>query len=388
MLKLSQQIIIRVEKLTQGSGGIGYYNSHTIFVLYTIPGDLVKIEITELKKKYARARLIQIIEPSKQRVPAPCSAFGKCGGCQWQMLNYQDQLEYKQGFLDGQVQFITKKITHLKKRPELLPIVPSPNEYRYRRRLRLKVKEQKIGYFSQASHSMIPIDDCLLGAKELIPALKSHLLLNQQVGLKTYEVDQDPKSFKIMVRDLDQEKPGFSQVNEGLNQLLIKSVAHWITQLNFQHPIKMIELFSGQGNLTFDLIAHLPSGSQITGVELNKDAYNSARERQVLLGIPESQLTLVHADANAFLKKGNNLDATLILVDPPRAGLSANIIQAILKNKHLKHCLYISCDLSTWTRDALMLLGSSDWELCKVQAFDMFPQTDHFEILSLFSRQI
>jgi 23S rRNA (uracil1939-C5)-methyltransferase len=388
MLKLNQELIVRVEKIAQGAGGIGYYNSKTIFIPYTIPGDLVKVKIIELKKKYARARLIQIIESSKQRIQAPCSVFSQCGGCQWQMLNYQDQLSYKQSFLERQIQFIARKLNDTKKMPEVFPIVPSPNEYRYRRRLRFKVKDLQIGYFSEASHSLIPIDDCLLGPKELVLTLKGYIKSKKQDGLKTYEVDQDPKTLKIAVRDLTHENPPFTQVNPAINELLISTVTDWIKQLKLEKPIKMIELFSGQGNLTFDLIAHLPKGSQIIGVELNKKAYEKALARQVALGIPESQLVFVHGDANTYLHNSNTIDTNLLLVDPPRSGLDSDMIKAILKNKSMQHFIYISCDLSTWTRDVLFMLESSSWELTKVQAFDMFPQTDHFEILSLFSGQI
>jgi 23S rRNA (uracil1939-C5)-methyltransferase len=262
MLKINQVLNLTIEKLSQGSGGIGYFDSKAIFVPYTVPGDQVRVRVVEIKKKYGRGQLLEVIKPSSKRVFPPCLVFGKCGGCQWQMLSYQDQLNFKQEFLQRQVQYLSHKQNES---VSLMPIVPSPQPLRYRRRLRLKVKGEKVGYFADSSHQFVEIEDCLLGQKGLVSYLREHLKSKRTSKIKTYEVDKDPISLNYSIRDLNLGIPSFTQVNPEVNRLLVET-----------------------------------SGS--------------------------------------------------------------------------------------WVRDGKLLVESSKWKLKKVQAFDMFPQTDHFEILSLFSK--
>jgi 23S rRNA (uracil1939-C5)-methyltransferase len=385
MLKINQILNLTIEKLSQGSGGIGYSESKAIFVPYTIPGDQVKVRIVEVKKKYGRGQLLEVVTPSSKRVSPPCSVFGKCGGCQWQMLSYQDQLCFKQEFLQRQVQYLSQKQNES---VALMPIVESPQPLRYRRRLRLKTSGQEVGYFADSSHKFIAIEDCLVGEEGLVSYLREHIASKETSKLKTIEVDKNPVSLKYSVRDLDVSDPGFTQVNPAVNQLLVKAVGSWVQDLNLPDSANVLELFCGQGNLTFDLIHHLPSNSQIMAVEINEEAIIEAKARLEKLPSLKEKIVFVQCDAKEFLLNNQFNSYSIILIDPPRVGLSSEMMDQILKISQAKYLLYISCNLATWGRDAKLLVESSKWKLNKAQAFDMFPQTDHFEILSLFSMNV
>src|SRR5690606_11017012 len=94
-LKKGDLVTLEISTLAQGGSGVGRSNGLVIFVPYTCPGDLVEVEITALKKKFAEATLRKILRASTHRVQAPCVYFGECGGCTWQHVSYQEQLNQK-----------------------------------------------------------------------------------------------------------------------------------------------------------------------------------------------------------------------------------------------------------------------------------------------------
>lgn len=427
MLKINQILSLKIEKLAQGAGGLGYFESKVIFVPYTVPGDFVKIKVTEVKKRFARAQLLEIVTPSLKRIEPPCPVFGTCGGCQWQMLDYSEQMKQKQEFLEHQVKFVikrsartstgaganTNKVTDTHESSQLvstsdlavqvLPLVASPSPYRYRRRLRLKVHGLHIGYFAQNSHDLVKIEDCLIGQESLVFRLKSWIkaqkLDKETQGMQnttpkknlnkdkieTYEVDQDPESKEITITNLNSGATSFTQVNPEVNYLLIKSLCDWVLELKMNAAVHLTELYSGQGNLTFALHEVLPKGSTIKGVEMVKAAVQHANDKKLSLGILDSSIEFINCEVTQYLAS-SVFKGPLVLVDPPRSGLDPEVLKAIRDHSEMRHLIYISCDLATWSRDAILLLESPGWALTQVQAFDMFPQTDHFEVLSLFSK--
>jgi 23S rRNA (uracil1939-C5)-methyltransferase len=90
---------VRIEKLVYGGDGLAHHDGHTVFVPLVLPGELVQIESAERKKKFIRGRLDRVVEPSADRVPAPCPYYGRCGGCQYQHMPYETQLRYKADIL-------------------------------------------------------------------------------------------------------------------------------------------------------------------------------------------------------------------------------------------------------------------------------------------------
>ncbi|HEX3372370.1 MAG TPA: TRAM domain-containing protein [Candidatus Acidoferrales bacterium] len=86
---------VRIEKLVYGGDGLAHQDGHTIFVPLVLPGELVQIDASAKKKKFIKGRLEKIVEPSAERIPAPCPHYGRCGGCQYQHIPYEAQLRYK-----------------------------------------------------------------------------------------------------------------------------------------------------------------------------------------------------------------------------------------------------------------------------------------------------
>ena len=86
---------VRIEKLVYGGDGLAHHDGQTVFVPLVLPGELVEIESATQKKKFIRGRLARVVEPSAERVAAPCPHFGGCGGCQYQHMPYEAQMRYK-----------------------------------------------------------------------------------------------------------------------------------------------------------------------------------------------------------------------------------------------------------------------------------------------------
>jgi 23S rRNA (uracil1939-C5)-methyltransferase len=121
--------------MSLGGSGIARHEGLVIFVPFSAPGDLLKVQILNQKKNYAEAQILQIITPSQQRVQAPCEYYEKCGGCNWQHLSYDTQIYEKQNIVEEQLfKFLGRKLLVSK-------IVPSPKQWNYRNRINLKQKD-------------------------------------------------------------------------------------------------------------------------------------------------------------------------------------------------------------------------------------------------------
>ncbi len=158
---------LRIESLAHGGDGVGTLPAgKKVFVPATAPGDLVEAEALEDRGSLVKARLVRLIEPSAQRVEAPCPHAASCGGCQLQHLAYEAQAAAKeQAFYES-----LARIGGLRREAiaEARPIVASPDEFRYRIRCRLHVRDGKLGYLRRGSHDLEPIASCHL----LAPALE------------------------------------------------------------------------------------------------------------------------------------------------------------------------------------------------------------------------
>src|SRR5215470_6918629 len=121
---------LRIDSLAYGPYGVARHDGRVVMVPLTVPGDEIDATVVEDKGNYAVGALASIVAPSPERQEPPCPYVGSCGGCPWQMVRYEAQLEAKQKSVADALRRIGKIENY-----ELLPIVPSPDEYRYRRRI-------------------------------------------------------------------------------------------------------------------------------------------------------------------------------------------------------------------------------------------------------------
>ena len=411
-----------------------------VFVEGVLPGEDVRVQIGKARKGYAEGRLLEIVKPSPDRTTPPCPVYGTCGGCQLQHASATAQLELKRAIL-------AETLTRLGKLTDVTvpAVMASPEAYGYRSRARLAVAvapggAASLAYFEEGSHRPVPIAHCPLLAPRLneVVAHLNHVLagskamasLLQEVRLSlsvtTGEIvlqymaegcapKQAEAWFKrvrtgfagvkgqVMVagRGAQHRRWGggdtaliedigglrlrcsdrsFVQANWQLNAILGETVTAWALAGKGDAPLRVLELYAGIGNFGL-LVAR--EGALVTFVEGNPSALADARYNARMNHIGRCRFR--SESAEAFLAGGTPGEYDLVLMDPPRTGLSKEALAGLV---HLKaaRILYLSCDPPTLARD-LRAMQEAGYRVARLQGYDMFPQTMHIETLVELARE-
>ncbi len=167
--QINDRIEVTIEKIVPGGFGLGFAPKLTVFVQLTAPGDRLLVSITRLKKHIAFAEIVEILESSPLRIKPPCLYFGQCGGCDFQQMNYQAQL-------DAKVAIIKDNLKRIAKIDEqgTIEIEGSPNVLNYRSRAQWHADpdSRNFGYFRRSSHEVIGVESCPILTPELDVVLK------------------------------------------------------------------------------------------------------------------------------------------------------------------------------------------------------------------------
>ncbi|MBD0373625.1 MAG: class I SAM-dependent RNA methyltransferase, partial [Pyrinomonadaceae bacterium] len=315
----------------------------------------------------------------------PCPYFGRCGGCDFQQLDYRAQLEAKVEMIRD----CLRRIARLEP-PAEIPIKPSPLEWRYRGRAQWQHDDvrKRIGYFERGSHRICDIAECPV----LMPELQS-TLSGLRERMRNDSLPPTAEDFQAVAGDegvslapsLDDEAPleasrvilesryrfsaeGFFQINQSL---LPELVAYAIDDARGDTAV---DLYCGVGLFTLPLARRF---RQVTGIEGNPSAVAYARRN-----LSEARLenALIECSPVGHWLNENapaHAPVDLVLLDPPRTGLEEGATEGILALRP-QHITYVSCDPATLARDLRELI-SGGYTLGPIAAFDMFPQTHHVE---------
>jgi 23S rRNA (uracil1939-C5)-methyltransferase len=421
-----------ITALVHGGRGLGRHEGKAVFVPLTMPGDRVVCRVVKVKRRYLEAELDAIVAASPQRREPPCPFFGSCGGCQWQHIPYQQQVDWKEKiFADLLVRSKVMVSERLK------PIVAAPDEWRYRNRVQLKccygAEGLLIGFYRHASHVVVDIDKCLLlsppiqitlehlrrdlpdapcieavsqidiacsddgevriilhvhpqGRSRLIPWLRDFADRHQinacvQSGSKqSLEVVHGDSDLTIRVDQpeiaLRYGPGGFVQINPAQNRSMVASM---LQLLALDGSENVLDLFCGMGNFSLPLARRV---KRVVGVEDYAPSITSARINAAANHIRNVEFHA--ADAAMIMARyraGDDLD--LVILDPPRTG-HYQAISELLQIRP-QRILYVSCDPATLVRD-LTPLVQNGYEVISSQAFDLFPQTWHIESMTLLRK--
>jgi len=364
---------LKLESMAFGGEAVANYEGKKVFVAWGVAGDVVKAEILEEKKDFARARILEIIEKSPERTQASCRYFFKCGGCQWQHIRYESQIAFKQEMLKTALQRIGKIA-----QPALLDPIASTEPFHYRGKIRLQLSRQgKLGFYRPHSKEVVEIDTCAIAREELnakIPealALGRQLLAQDRAKLHEIEIHLDEQGRARLNAD-QEEGSVFSQANQAQNEVLKNRV---LEALELSGSEGVLELFAGEGNFTFPLAG---KSSRVLAVESNSQAVLRGEAKAAKLHA--RNVEWLESTAHRYLARAKSSESfDRILLDPPRMGLMEGAADlAAMKAPIL---VYVSCDPSTLARDLkeLLRLGyRHDFS----QLVDMFPQTYHVESIT------
>lgn len=355
-----EQHQVVVESLANSGDGVGRIQNKVVFIPFSCPGDKLLVEITLSKKTFLKAKIIKILEPAAQRINPPCPVFGSCGGCDWQHLPYQEQLQWKQKNLTD----VLSRIGQIDDLSVVDDIIPSPTEFHYRNRIQLNQNNDSYYFYAKESHTPVPIKQCLIASETINTFLKEQKPKKTKGKVEFAETPEGVKTYKVSKEG--HSELGFRQINSAQNQKLIDQTVQVISQYSLK---KIYDLYCGQGNWAIAISQTLP-GIQCTGVDIDPTNICKAKHFE-----SDNLKFILGAAEKVFSNPKQSAD--IVIIDPPRAGCDAKLLETINKS-NIPYLIYISCHPATLARD-LKLLLAHQWELERITPVDMFPQTSHLE---------
>jgi len=406
---------IEISAMTFGPFGVGRQDGKAVMVPGALVGDRLDVEIVSERRDYAVAKIREIVSASAERRVAPCPYLPRCGGCDWQHIDYRAQVRFK-----GEV--IARELSHALG-VEIDPVglvEPAPAEFGYRSRIRLRVGAKGVlGFYEAGSNTIVEIDSCMVaeagirtplhlarslgkrveeievvrdGAREVQVAHLKKPASEEEIRRARHVLEADNEIAGIVLRagthretvgdpaisielepglSIEVDADLFSQVNRAQNEKLIASVMEMAA---IHESSALLDLFCGAGNFSLPASRR---GARVTGVDDDAGAIAAASRNAARLKFRDAQFIAMKASATADFLHRARYRPELIILDPPRTG-ALDLMEPIIKLRS-PSVIYVSCDVTTLARD-LRLLAGAGYKINRVRGFDFFPNTHHVEI--------
>jgi len=375
---------LTIERWAWAGQGLGHHEGKAVFIGGTLPGERVIAEPVKSRKNYMEARLVQVIETAPQRIEPTCPHYPSCGGCGLLHLGYEDQLLLKKSQLQEQLERQQIEIN--------AQLVASPKLWNYRYKGSLKTTGSQIGLNRYRSPQVLPIPECQVfsqGIKEAIAAIAG----NQTGDLMALESQESGKVALVWNRkgkqqpqaghgqqvvenygfgDLRLDAGLFAQSNPQVVSLILSAIQNAAASYE-----NICEHYAGSGTISH-VIA--PTAKNFWGYEASVKAAKRGNQNLVELGILSGEIKAQKAEQASIPET-----AELLVVDPPRSGMAAELIGAVSRSK-VSRIIYLSCDVQTQARDLNKLQQDGGFVVEQVTSFDMYVHTGHQETLAILSR--
>lgn len=369
-IQLGDHISLTIHDLAFGGEGVGRLDELVVFVPFVVIGETVEAEVTELKKNFARARLLRVVTPSPDRVEPQCRYYGACGGCQYQHVSYEAQLRVKQ----KQIADLFERVGKIN-RAVVAPVIPCPQPYGYRNRIMIRsqwngpAKKLLIGFIRHDSSFVEDLTECAIAEPTL----------NEQIT--QVRANPPPKGgIKVVLRvqpeNWEVPKDSFFQNNFFLLPKLVDTVRGFLLASGARH---LIDLYCGVGFFGIEMAGTVAS---FAGVEFDRKAIEAARLNAANRQITNGEFIAAQVeDALPELLSKFSADSTAVILDPPRKGCWPATLE-LLRTTRPAQIIYVSCHPATMARDLNILCADGVYQLAGVQPLDMFPQTQHVECVA------
>ena len=415
-MKDSKSFDVTLTTHTYGGEALGRLpDGRAVFVPFGLPGERIRVRLTEERKNFARGEIVEILEPAPERIDAKCRHFGVCGGCHYQNLHYERQLATKTEILTD----LLKRIGKIEN-PPVQPMIPSPDSWNYRNHVQFHLTEDgKLGYVSplpagegDPKGRVMGITECHL-PEPSIDAFWRQLDFEPGTTIQRVSLRLGNDDDLMLVLESDSPEPPELEIEAGIsvahvydgNAVVLAGNDHILVRvLDRDFQVSAASFFQVNTIMAGKMIEHLLACLRVSLSETLLDVYCGvglfsaflAPKCKAVIGIESSGSACgdfaVNLDEfdNVGLYEGfaeeviPHLEAgpDIVTVDPPRAGLEKRVVDGILK-LHPRLIAYVSCDPSTLARDARRLIHGG-YRLKDVTPFDLFPQTYHIESVSIF----
>ena len=407
-------MITKIKDYGYDGEGVGKVDGKVCFIPFTIKGETVEFDIVKENSTFIKGKLAKVVNSSALRNTPQCEYFGRCGGCAYQHLSYEDELDIKKILLLRQL----KKVNFNGQ----VEVIASPHRYKYRNKIRLFVCDEGVGFKERDSGNICPISHCEIacdlnnnaivylneyiknnklqniidsiviksvGDNALINFVVNkenvcnyqglYLVLGENFGI--FETCRGKTYHKLGIKELPTSDFGlnleynvssFHQVNRYIEKLLYQKVIDSVSEKC------VVNCYSGAGLLSI-LLAK--TGKDVTAIELGVSEHNEAEKLKNKNDI--INLNNICGDCQAVLPQLDCRDKSII-VDPPRSGMSKAVSNCLNKCK-AKQIIYISCNSASLVRDINLL---TNYSLERVCLFDMFARTGEYECLCILSHKL
>jgi len=440
---------LRIEKMVQGGEGMARLEDGRVcFVAGALPGELCKVGLTFQKKDFTKGRVVEVIEPSPDRVKPLCPLYGKCGGCSLQHLASEKQAEY----LEKVERENFRRLAHAELPEDF--VIHTGNAWGYRNRARVVFRGNvggdayanregsancaRFGFRGEESNNIIPFENCpvltdalneflrgpaatlisdgLVGGSKNAGGRGDSRRLPRELDVNIFDNGKGDVSFyypgmhksdfdahaisvvEIGGRKIEADASVFFQSNLGLLSELVESVRKAVDEglaSGKSSDAWLIDLFSGVG---FFACILQDKFRKITTVEREEGCLKHAKVNlSVPAAFPEDsaasrdcvasrtpEIENVSAPAEDWLVE-NVVDVpATLIVDPPRTGLPKEALTAIVKSS-VNRLIYVSCDPVTLARD-FAKFSEAGFALSHAEGFAFYPQTPHLEMMFVLDR--
>jgi 23S rRNA (uracil1939-C5)-methyltransferase len=396
-LKIGDRVRTHIGDVAFGGDGVGRSGELVVFVPFTVDGDETEVEITEIRKRYARGRLVGVAAPSPHRVEAPCPYYTRCGGCRMQHIAYGRQLELKR----RQIAEAMGRIAKLSA-PPVAPVIPSSRPYGWRSKAEFHLagfrgEPRRVGLMALASHELVEVERCGIVDKSIN---RKYGEFRQALGAGAVRVPGED-----LVIWSDEPGQGPTPIASGSGKP--PDVTRFVGGKRFTVPYR--GFFQANGVLIGELVEQVVAMSALTGRETVVDAYGGTGLFSLFLAPGAGRLVGIEGDREAVRCAGINLDreglaqvqfihgdvadtlekafirrfetADVVVLDPPRDGCIEGTAERVAALRP-KRIVYVSCNPTTLARD-IRRLSDCGYHPVRLQPLDMFPQTAHVEVVAL-----
>jgi tRNA/tmRNA/rRNA uracil-C5-methylase (TrmA/RlmC/RlmD family) len=383
--KVGEKFTTTIEKVAHGGHFIARHEGAVFFIRHGIPGEKVVVEVTSTGKSFNRGDVLEVIEPSADRVKAPCSYAHRlgCGGCDFQHIDIGRQRELKS-------EVITEQFARIAKMDLKVAVEEVAEPLHWRTRAILNIDGSgKAGFFGSRSHNSIQIDECLTCVPEL--KLGEITCRTWQPNTKL-EISANKSGDRIIANAAVVEGPNELVEVVGENTFQVSHSSFWQSHklapsvltdavmkfAELQKGDQVLDLYGGVGLFTAAALSVVGAEGRVDLVEASSSAIGDAKINFESV----ANVNIYLGDVAKIMPRIGSAD--VVILDPPRDGAGQLVLQQITALSP-KRIVYVACDPAALARDTAFAkeLG---WQVTKVRAFDLFPMTHHIEMVALFTR--